>query len=147
MKKNGGLKVIQINGFRGLLLAGFIVSCLIAGFVAFPALMSMCLWNALAVKISSVPSISFIGGLLLWGIIVISFMIFNKKKFIVSFKAPNPNITDEELKQVISNFQSVDYANLTKDLKEFNEKIFEMNKTQEKKEQEDNNSTVNSNKE
>ena len=34
MKKN--LKVIQIKGIRGLILAGLVVICLAAGFIAFP---------------------------------------------------------------------------------------------------------------
>ncbi len=99
MKKN--MKVIQINGFRGLVLALFIASCLFAGFIIYPAFMCMFLWNALADKISSVAHITFWAGLLLWAIILLSWIIFGKRKLLVSFKTPT-ELTDDELDDVIS---------------------------------------------
>lgn len=116
MRRNN-MRVIQINGFRGIVFALFIVSCLIAGFVAFPALLSMCLWNALSERVSSVPSISFVGGLLLWGILAVSFMILNKRRFIVSLNAPQ-ELSEEELKKVLSKIQTPDFSNIEKDLKD-----------------------------
>lgn len=104
MKKN--LRVIQINGFRGILLALFIISCLIAGFIAFPALASMTLWNYLAVKTGSFPSINFYQGILLWAIFVFSAYIFNKKKFIVSFNSKQ-ELTENEVKDVLSRIKEV----------------------------------------
>lgn len=103
MKKN--LKVLQINGFRGLLLTFFIISCLIAGFIAFPAFLTMNLWDYLATKTGSFPVINFHEGLLLWTIIVFSVYLFNKRKFIVSFNAQQ-ELTDDEVKEVISRFKS-----------------------------------------
>lgn len=103
MKKN--LRVVQINGFRGLLLAMFIVSCLIAGFLAFPALLTMNVWNYLSVKTGSFPLISFYEGLLLWAIIVFSIYVFNKKKLIVSFNTPQ-ELTEDEVKDVVSRFKT-----------------------------------------
>ena len=92
-------RVIQINGLGGLFMVLFIVSCLIAGFVCFPAYVSMSAWNFLASRIDTMVSISFLGGLLLWGIIALSFFIFNKRHLIVSFGIPN-NITKEELDEI-----------------------------------------------
>ncbi len=103
MKKN--LKVIQINGFRGILLGLFIVSCLIAGFIAFPALLTMNGWNYLANTTGSFPSINFTQGVLLWGIIVLSIYIFNKRKFIISFNTKH-ELSDEELSEVISKIKT-----------------------------------------
>lgn len=103
MRKN--LRVIQINGFRGLLMAVFVVCCLIAGFIIFPAFVSMNAWNYLSVKTGSFPVINFYQGLLLWGIIVFSVYIFNKRKFIVSINAPQ-ELTDEEVKDVVSRFKA-----------------------------------------
>lgn len=103
MKKN--LKVIQINGFRGILLAFFIISCLIAGFIAFPAFLTMNIWNYLATTTGSFPAINFTQGVLLWGIIILSIYIFNKKKFIVSFNAKQ-ELSDEELSEVISKIRA-----------------------------------------
>lgn len=103
MRKN--LRVVQINGFRGLLMAMFIVSCLIAGFIVFPSFVSMNVWNFLSTKTGSFPTITFYEGLLLWAIIVFSAYIFNKRKFIVSFNTPQ-ELTDDEVKDVISRFKA-----------------------------------------
>lgn len=103
MKRN--IKVVQINGFRGLLLAIFIVSCLIAGFIAFPALLTMHSWNYLSVKTSSFPAINLIEGLLLWGIIAFSAILINKRKFIVSFNSQQ-ELSEEELKKVVNKIKA-----------------------------------------
>lgn len=103
MKQN--FRMVQINGFRGLLITLFIISCLIAGFIAFPAFLTMCAWNYLATTTSSFPSINFGGGLLLWAIIILSILTFNKKKFIVSFKAQN-ELTEDEVSEVLSRIKA-----------------------------------------
>lgn len=103
MKRN--LKVIQINGFRGIFMAFFVLSCLIAGFVAFPAFLSMGVWNFLADTTSSFPAINFAGGLLLWAIIAFSFYIFNKRRFIVSLNTQQ-ELSDFEVSEMISKIKS-----------------------------------------
>lgn len=112
MKKN--LKVIQINGFRGIFMALFIISCLIAGFIAFPALLTMNLWNYLSIKTGSFPSITFGEGVLLWAIITFSIYLFNKRKFIVSFNAQQ-ELSDDEVKNVLSRIKSQTNILLPKD--------------------------------
>lgn len=99
MKKN--LKVLQINGFRGLLLAFFIISCLIAGFIAFPAFLTMNIWNYFAVQAGTLLTINIGEGILLWAIITFSIFIFSKKKFIVSFNSQQ-ELTEDEVKEVLS---------------------------------------------
>lgn len=103
MKKN--FRVIQINGFRGLFIAFFAISCLVAGFVAFPALLTMTAWNYLSATTSSFPQIGFGEGILLWAIIAFSLFIFNKKKFIVSFNAQQ-ELTEDEVRAVVTKFKS-----------------------------------------
>lgn len=103
MKKN--LKVIQIRGFKGLFMALFIISCLIAGFIAFPAFLSMNAWNYLCSKVTSLPEINFFQGLLLWAILAFSAFIFNNKKFIVSFNSEQ-ELSEDEVKQVISRIKT-----------------------------------------
>lgn len=103
MKKN--VRVIQINGFRGLFLAIFIVACLVAGFIVFPAFLTMHTWNYLSVKTSSFATINIIEGLLLWGIISLSAVIINKRKFIVSFNSQQ-ELSEEELKKVVNKIKS-----------------------------------------
>ena len=103
MRKN--LRVVQINGVRGLLLTMFIISCLVAGFIAFPAFLTMNIWNYLAIKTGSFRSIGFFEATLLWAIITFSIYIFNKRKFIVSFNAQQ-ELTEDEVKEVVSKIQS-----------------------------------------
>jgi len=105
MKKN--VRVIQINGFRGLFLTVFIISCLIAGFVAFPALLTMHGWNYLALKTSSFPMINFGEGILLWAIIMFSAYLFNKRKFLVAFNSQQ-ELTDDEVRDVLSRIKRVE---------------------------------------
>ena len=61
MKKN--LNIIQIKGVKGLIFAGFVVTCLAAGFIAFPAWVCMQLWNIVASYTTSIPSIGIFQGL------------------------------------------------------------------------------------
>lgn len=112
MKRN--LRVIKINGFRGIFLSLFIVSCIIAGFIVFPSFITMNMWNYLAVKTSSFPLIDINEAVLLWAIIVFSIFIFNKKKFIVSFNAKH-ELTEDEVREVVSKFKSQAEANEEKE--------------------------------
>lgn len=125
MKRN--MRVLQINGFRGIFLALFIVSCLIVGFIAFPSFLAMNAWNFLASKTGSFPAITFIEGLLLWAIIVFSAYIFNKRRFIVSFNAQQ-ELTEDEVRQVLSRIkkQVINKNELSKELKTLNENIDEV---------------------
>lgn len=99
MKK---MNVIQIKGVRGLILAGFVVSCLIAGFIAFPGLVSMYVWNYIASFSLAVPTIGPFQGILLWGILLASYFIFRKERVIVCMKSPQ-GLSEEELKSVFAN--------------------------------------------
>lgn len=103
MRKN--IRVIQINGFRGVLLAIFVVSCLLAGFIAFPAFLTMNVWNYISFKTGSFPLLNFYEGLLLWGIIIFTFYIFNKKRFIVAFSSKQ-ELTEDEVMEVLSKVKS-----------------------------------------
>ena len=97
MKRN--LKVIQINGLRGLITACMIGMCLVAGFVCFPGWVAMHAWNFIAAKFMA-PTLGLFQGILLWGIIAVSYFMIRKHRFVVSFKAPD-DLTEEELMQVM----------------------------------------------
>lgn len=105
MKKNN-VRVIQINGLRGLMLAFFIISCLVAGFIAFPAFLTMHIWNYFLAKSVSLPMINFSQGVLLWAIIVISAFLFNKKRFIVSFSAEQ-ELSDNQVQRIVSKVKEI----------------------------------------
>ena len=102
MKKN--LNIIQIKGIKGLIFAGFVVTCLAAGFIAFPGWVCMQLWNIVASYTTSMPTIGILQGLLLWGILVVSYMVFRKERVVVCVKTPQ-GLSEEELKMVLADMK------------------------------------------
>lgn len=100
MKKK--LNVIQIKGFKGLAMVAMIGCCLVAGFIVFPGLVAMKLWNFAAAFGTNIPYIGIIQGVLLWGILVASYFTFRKEKLIVCMKTPQ-GLSEEELKSVFAN--------------------------------------------
>ena len=98
MKK---INVIQIKGIKGIILAGFVVCCLFAGFVCFPGWLCMLIWNYIAVYTMITPSIGLFQGILLWGILVASYFLFRKDKVVVCMRSPQ-GLTEEELKSVFA---------------------------------------------
>ena len=102
MKKN--LNVIQIKGVRGLILAGFVLCCLGAGFIVFPGWVGMHLWNYLATCSNALPTIGLLQGILLWGILAVSYFIFRKEKVVVCMKTPQ-GLTEDELKAVFADMK------------------------------------------
>ena len=91
MKKN--TKIIQINGLRGIVMAMFIITCLIAGFVIFPGFVAMHTWNLFA---TFIPKLNIYQGVLLWAIIAFILFVINKQTFSVSFASPK-ELNDEEM--------------------------------------------------
>ena len=102
MKKN--INVIQIRGLKGLILAGMVIACLCAGFIAFPGLVAMSIWNLAASYIEQLPSIGIIQGVLLWGIIVASYFTFRKEKLVVCMKS-SQGLSEDELKTVFADIK------------------------------------------
>ena len=93
-------RIIQISGLRGILMMLFIASCLAAGFIAFPAIVAMHLWNW-AASFAAIPAINIWQGLMLWAIVAISgFIINDRKKFLVAFNAPD-RLSDDDMKKVL----------------------------------------------
>jgi len=95
------MKIIQIDGIRGLLTAAFIGVCLFAGFVIFPGFTAMYLWNKYLVNLCMFPVLNLFQGVLLWGIVAVSYAIVFKQGFAVSFKN-TPELSKEELDSIIN---------------------------------------------
>ena len=126
MRRNA--HVIQISGFRGILMAIFVVSCLAAGFVGFPAYVAMHAWNYTA-NFIAIPSIGYLQGLLLWAIIAITVFIINdRKKFLVAF-SPKSQLSDKEMKKIMERIK------LQSDAQMINSMILKDIKSTQKKEE------------
>lgn len=94
------MKIIQIDGIRGLVTSLFIGVCLFAGFVVFPGLVAMHYWNKYLVNLFMFPMLNLFQGVLLWAIVAISYFILSKKGLAVSFKN-TPELSDEELDMIL----------------------------------------------
>ena len=93
-------RIIQISGLRGLVMVVFVATCLAAGFIAFPAIAAMHVWNFFA-ELAVIPLINVWQGLMLWAIVAISgFIINDRKKFLVAFKTPD-RLSDKEMKMLL----------------------------------------------
>jgi len=98
------LNVIQIKGIKGLIIAGVVVCCLAAGFIGFPGLVLMKLWNLVSEYVFAIPQIGVFQGILLWGIILASYFTFRKERVVVCMKSPQA-LSDEELKAVFADIK------------------------------------------
>lgn len=146
MKKKA--RVIQISGLRGILLVVFIGTCLCAGFVAFPSICAMHIWNYVA-NFVSIPLINIYQGAMLWAIIAITgFIINDREKFLVEFSASEDELNDKDMQKLMERVKLQSQAQALnsmilksselKSLKEINpaEKIEKIEKQQEEKETE-----------
>jgi hypothetical protein len=94
------MKIIQIEGIRGLITAVFMGVCLFAGFVIFPGEVAMHYWNKYLVDLCMFPQLNLFQGILLWGIIAVSYLILTKRNLALSLKN-TPELSDEELESII----------------------------------------------
>ncbi len=96
------MKIIQIDGIKGLISAVFIGACLFAGFVIFPGYAAMYLWNKYLAAGYMFPALNLFQGALLWSIVVISYCILSKSGLAVSFRE-TPELSQEELDKILKN--------------------------------------------
>ncbi|MBQ3819466.1 hypothetical protein II810_03365 [bacterium] len=95
-------KIVQISGFKGVLIVLFVASCLAAGFIVFPAILSMNLWNFISEKTYVIPQINFIQGLLLWAIIAITIYILNERNKYFFSITTKKQLTEQEVRKLIN---------------------------------------------
>ena len=95
MKKISGPKIIQISGIGGILLTAFIIVCLFAGFIVFPAKLAMLAWNYIGSHYIALPEINIIQGGILCFMIALSIYLLNDGRFAVSFHN-SATLSDEE---------------------------------------------------
>ena len=94
------MKIVQIDGVKGVITAVFMGACPFSGFVLCPGYAAMSLWNKYLVNLYMFPTLNLFQGVLLWGIAVITYCILSKKGFAISFKN-TPELSDAELNSII----------------------------------------------
>lgn len=94
------MKIIRIDGIKGLISAVFIGACLFAGFVVFPGYVAMHLWNNYLAAEYMFPVLNLFQGVLLWAMAAITYCILSKKGIAVSFRE-TPELSDDELDKIL----------------------------------------------
>jgi len=97
------MKILKIEGFRGMVTMAFAGVCLFAGFVIFPGYVAMILWNKILTSMFAFPLINIFQGVLLWGIAIVSYCIVFKNGFAVSFLTNPSELSDAELNMIMEN--------------------------------------------
>lgn len=94
------MKVVKIDGFKGIFAAVFMGVCLFAGFVIFPGMVAMHLWNKYLVNLFMFPVLNLLQGVLLWGIVAITTFILEKDEMPISFQETK-GLSDNELDMIM----------------------------------------------
>ena len=102
--------VIQIDGLRGLLILGFVIMCVIAGFIIFPAWCCQHAWNFVAGYVLDMPMMELKHGAILWIIIALVSYVTLFNKFKIAFVSAKDagmvngirsNLSDDEILDAI----------------------------------------------
>lgn len=127
---NKRFNVIKINGIKGLILAVFIIGCLITGFLVFPGWLCKGLWNYVAGFFIQMPQMNLLHGIMLWCIIALSIYASNQGNFAISIghSVPVPR-NDERIKEILKQLNESNSSLIKKDMaqQEETEKINSQN--------------------
>jgi len=97
--------IIKTYGFHWVLLGLFVVVCVVAGFIVFPAIVLAHMWNYMVYVTKILHTINIFQGILLWGIIAITLYITTKEKFRTSY-SEGKRITKNEVRHIIKEARS-----------------------------------------
>lgn len=103
-----GFRVIQINGFSGLILAVMVVLVIIGIIFVAPTYGIKFLWNTQVHTRTALPSISFIQATLLWVAGALCASMFFKNKIRLKFKDVS-DLSNEEYQRFIEEIEKKEY--------------------------------------
>lgn len=121
-KMNKKVKVIKINGIKGIIVALFMLCCLFTGFLMFPGWLCMNIWNYIT-NFINIPRMEIIHGVILWLIIGLSYYVITSEKGPVvgfyeakSFEESNSNINEilSKIKSQSNNQTNIEIINQDK---------------------------------
>ena len=107
MRKNA--KIIQISGLRGLIFIAFVAVCLVAGFVVFPGLVGMCLWNTFLSEYLNLPEINILQGILLWSIVALIIYLSGSGRSVVQMKKA-AQLNESEIRDLMDRIKTQSQA-------------------------------------
>ena len=88
--------IIHISGLQGFLIVSFLLLCLVAGFVIFPAWCCQHAWNYIAGFVAGMPLMQLKHGAMLWLILVLIAYATMFGKFKVAFVPDNSDMNNFE---------------------------------------------------
>ena len=100
---NKKVKVVEINGFRGILVIAFAIMCAVAGFIVFPAWALMNLWNMLGTHIYNLPHMNLLHGFMLYAIFILLYFATNSHK--TCFGISSVNLSKSHITSVMKDFE------------------------------------------
>ena len=104
---NKNFKVFQIHGLSGLLLLGFISTCLFCGFILFPVWAVMAGWNEIIANRLQGPIINYFQASLLWTIVILFVYLTFKNSISVKIHTSNEEMEDEEIKELMQEMDEI----------------------------------------
>ena len=97
------IKVIDISGFRGLLIIIYAVVCIAAGFVLFPAWALMSLWNLMGTYVYNLPHMNLVHGFMLYAIFVLLYLVTNSNKPLL--RLTSEKISKAQISAIMKDFE------------------------------------------
>ena len=97
MKKN--IKVIEINGFRGIFVVVYALICAGAGFILFPAWAFMSMWNWIGTYVYYLPKMTLLHGFMIYVAAVLVYIATNPNKS--SFGISTVNLTKSHIAAIM----------------------------------------------
>ena len=126
---NRNYRVIKINGFRGILTALFVLSCLATGFIICPGWLFMNIWNYIASFFILMPKMQLVHGIILWAIVALTLYGLNNNRCLIGFSSP-PSLSDDQIKDIMTRVKNsagstnpINNETLDKESTEFSEEI------------------------
>ncbi len=104
---NKKVKVIKINGIKGLIVALFMICCLFTGFLIFPGWLCMNIWNYVT-NFINIPRMEIIHGVILWLIIGLSYYTITSEKdsLIGFYEAKSFEESNSNINEILSKIKS-----------------------------------------
>ena len=97
------VKVVEINGLRGIIVVVYAIICAVAGFVLFPSWVLMHLWNFLGTHIYSLPQMNLIHGFMLYAMLILMYFATNSHK--TCFGISSANLTNSHIASIMNDIE------------------------------------------
>lgn len=105
MKKN--FRVFQIHGLSGLLLLGFISTCLFFGFLIFPVWAVMMGWNQIIAQQFQGPIINYFQASLLWSMVIIFMYLTFRNSISIKVHTSGEEMSEDEINEIMHEMEEI----------------------------------------